>query len=118
MPAAFSEINTVSALCEIVAMRDDLIPDVSLGTHYFSDLVETGILYLALYPSRQDNRLNADGLGAARNRLAEVAPDAERWADVVRVVDAPDLAGPGRVLLNANALTQTVVCYVDRSGKD
>ena len=118
VPAAFSEINTVSALCEIVAMRDDLIPDVSLGTHYFSDLVETGILYLALYPSREGNRLNADLIGRARNRLDEVVPAAARWADVVRVVDAPDLGGDGCVRLNANALTQTVVCYVDRSGKD
>jgi hypothetical protein len=31
VPVSFAEINNISVLCEIVAMRDDLIPDVSLG---------------------------------------------------------------------------------------
>ncbi|HEQ60347.1 MAG TPA: pyruvate, phosphate dikinase, partial [Firmicutes bacterium] len=37
IPVSFGEISAVSILCEIVAMRDGLIPDVSLGTHFFSE---------------------------------------------------------------------------------
>src|SRR4030042_2873256 len=59
VPVTFSEINNVSFLCEIVKMREDLIPDVSLGTHFFNDLVEFNILYLALYPDREDTILNS-----------------------------------------------------------
>jgi len=51
VPVSFAEINTISALCEIVAMREDLVPDVSLGTHFFNELVEMDILYLALFPA-------------------------------------------------------------------
>ena len=57
VPVSFAEIDTVSVLCEIVAMRDDLVPDVSLGTHFFNDLVEMDILYLALFPGRQGQLL-------------------------------------------------------------
>ena len=58
VPVHFAEINTVSVLCEIVAMRDDLVPDVSLGTHFFNDLVENDMLYLALFPKREGNYWN------------------------------------------------------------
>jgi pyruvate,water dikinase len=58
VPVRFAEINNAAVLCELVVMREGLVPDVSLGTHFFSDLVETDILYLAVFPQRQDNRLN------------------------------------------------------------
>lgn len=112
VPAAFSEINTVSALCEIVSMRDDLIPDVSLGTHYFSDLVEMDILYLALFPNREGNFLNESLLAASPNRLSELLPDVKKWCEVVQVIDICNLPGRGEVILNADTLKQKVLCYI------
>jgi hypothetical protein len=114
VPASFSEINRVSVLCEIVAMREDLIPDVSLGTHYFSDLVEMDILYLALFPGRDGNRLSPAFFTRAPNRLTDLAPDAGAWAEVVRVIDPADL-GAGELIINANTIKQRVVCYLDRA---
>ena len=52
IPVSFVDINRVSVLCEIVAMREDLVPDVSLGTHFLSELVEMDMLYLALFPKQ------------------------------------------------------------------
>ena len=74
VPVHFAEINTVSVLCEIVAMRDDLVPDVSLGTHFFNDLVENDMLYLALFPKREGNYWNDALLMSSPNRLAELCP--------------------------------------------
>ena len=54
-PSPSPRSTRVSVLCEIVAMREDLVPDVSLGTHFFNDLVEMDILYLALFPGRRNN---------------------------------------------------------------
>ncbi|KPK79101.1 MAG: hypothetical protein AMJ81_13770 [Phycisphaerae bacterium SM23_33] len=114
VPIRFSDISRISMLCEIVAMHEGLVPDVSLGTHVFSEMVEMDILYLALFPSRQDNFLNAGFFDSARNRLAELLPDAARWADAVRVIDAADLGDGAVVKLNANTLEQRVVCYLER----
>jgi hypothetical protein len=113
VPVQFSDINRVSVLCEIVAMRDDLVPDVSLGTHFFNEIVELDMLYLALFPAREGNQLNRAFFEQAPNRLAELAPDAQRWQHVVRVLDMPDPAG-AVLRLNANTLTQRVVCYRER----
>jgi len=110
VPVRFGDINGVSVLCEIVAMRDDLVPDVSLGTHFFNELVELDMLYLALFPTRQDNFLNREFFEQSPSRLTELVPDAARWSNVVRVIDV-GCAHRGAVKLHANTLTQKVVCY-------
>jgi len=116
VPVSFAEINTVSILCEIVAMRDDLVPDVSLGTHFFNELVESDILYLALFPDREGNFLNEAFFDRSPNKLAELLPDAARRSDVVRVIDAADLGNGGTINLHADALSQKVVCYLRQAG--
>jgi hypothetical protein len=112
VPVSFSEIDSVSALCEIVAMREDLIPDVSLGTHFFNDLVELDILYMALFPGRQSNAWNRDFFLKSPNRLAELVPDAAKWSPVLRVIDFAENGTNGyRVRMHANTPEQFVLCY-------
>lgn len=115
VPVRFADINRVSVVVEVVAMRDDLVPDVSLGTHFLSELVEMDMLYCALFPKREENRLNADRLEAAPNRLTELLPEEADWAHAVRVIDPGDIGG-GTVTLNANNLKQHVVCYLGGQG--
>jgi pyruvate, water dikinase len=113
VPVSFAEIDNVSILCEIVAMREDLVPDVSLGTHFFNELVELDLLYLALFPNRKETVWNRAFLEQSPNRLPDLLPDAGAWANVVRVIDASDFSLRGQsIKLNANALKQRVVCYI------
>ena len=108
VPVTFSDISSVSVVCEIVAMRGDIVPDVSLGTHFFSGLVEMEMLYFALFPKRPDSVLNATWLADQPNRLEEILPADAKWADAVRVIDTGGLT----FKLNANPLFQRVVGYV------
>lgn len=87
VPVSFSEINRVSALCEIVAMNDNLIPDVSLGTHFLNELIEADMLYFALFPARPGNRIDEPRILACPNRLETLIPGVQKYGDVVRVVD-------------------------------
>lgn len=112
LPVNFMEINTINILCEIVAMGEHLIPDVSLGTHFFSELVEADLLYFALFPDKEGNCLNKDYFAQARNLVPELVPVGAKWAEVLKVVDPP---GDCPVVLNANTLNQRVVCYRDRA---
>jgi hypothetical protein len=111
VPVSFAEIATVSVLCEVVAMGRHVIPNVSLGTHFFNDLVESNMLYLAVFPKGKGSRLNEEFLLRSENRLESLLPDEAGWSHVVRVIDLP--AGPGgRALhLNANSVKQRAVCY-------
>jgi hypothetical protein len=127
VPVRFADINTAAIICEIVAMRDDLVPDVSLGTHFLNEMVEMDVLYLALFPGRKDNFLDREffegsgsksGAGSGSgsktpNRLTELLPEAARWADAVKVIDVAAL-GRGALKLHANTLKQQVVCYLEK----
>jgi len=110
IPVAFVEVNRAAVLCEIVQMHENLVPDVSLGTHFLNELVETDMLYLALFPDRGNNYLRTDLFENSPNRLLQLVPKAGRWVDAVKVVDACELPCGG-VFLNADAFKQKVVCY-------
>ncbi|MEW6237412.1 MAG: PEP/pyruvate-binding domain-containing protein [Candidatus Omnitrophota bacterium] len=113
IPVSFSEIDSVSILCEINAMREDLTPDISLGTHFFSSLVEMEILYFALFPEKEENFLNRAYLLAAPNRLTDIVPSSEPYAEAVKLIDLDETENHGDLRLYANTFTQKVVCYFE-----
>lgn len=112
IPVVFAEINHVSALCEIVAMHEDLIPDVSLGTHFINELIEADMLYFALFPKMEGNRIDEAAIRSMPNRLVELLPDAGKWTDVLHVADVE----PGSLVLYADAERQRVVVTVEPAG--
>ena len=115
VPIASSDINSVAVLVELVAMDENTIPDVSLGTHFFNELVELDILYLALYPGKESTVLREEVFRNAPNRLPFLLPDAAKWANVIHVVDSGDFEDGTTAFINANALKQKAVCYLERS---
>lgn len=104
IPVSFAEINHASAICEVVAMHDGLIPDVSLGTHFFNDLVEYDTLYVAYFPQKSGNLIDTAWFEEAPNALSELEPSAEGFADVIRVIDCRRSRGP--VWLRADTKAQ------------
>ncbi|MGC9326561.1 MAG: PEP/pyruvate-binding domain-containing protein [Candidatus Hinthialibacter sp.] len=115
VPVKFAEISQVSFLGEIVSMRDDLVPDVSLGTHFFSDLVEMGIIYFALFPEKEGNGINEEWILSRPNRLTELDPDAGKFAGVVRVIDFPRRNGGEPLQFLADALSQRIFTYREKN---
>ena len=113
IPVSFPEINTVSVLCEIVTMRDDLVPDVSLGTHFFCELVEMDILYFALFPHQKNNVLNSAFFEDSPNHLTEIVPGADKWSHAVKVIFPQDTGFHKILKVNANTLKRKVVCYFE-----
>ena len=113
VPVTFHEISGIAVLGEIVAMHDNLVPDVSLGTHLFNELVEADILYFALFPGRETNSLNTALLDSAPNRLEHLVPESAVWSNAVKVIDTAEFSPGRRMILNANTPKQEVVCYRD-----
>ncbi len=105
IPVTFAEISRTACVCEIVEMRDDLVPDVSLGTHFFNDLVEFDILYLALYPHKEGTVLDREYLRTAGNNVRAYLPDGDRMEDVIRVLEG----GSEPLVLHADSLNQRYV---------
>jgi hypothetical protein len=115
IPVTFHQINKASVLCEIVTMREGLVPDVSLGTHFLNELVEMDMLYLALFPEQGDNDLNDAFFQTAKNALPDLVPNADKWEHMVKVVRVTDLdSGGTRAVLHADAQAQEVLCFLTR----
>lgn len=106
VPVTFAEINNMAVLGEVAFSAGGLMPELSFGSHFFQDLVESDIFYVALFPEQNECILNTDLLEALPNRLGEIAPDYARYAGVVSVIDLPDR--PLRLL--ADIVSQRVVC--------
>lgn len=111
VPVSFAEINRMAVLCEIVAMRKDLVPDVSFATHFFAEMVEMNLLYMAIFPNQPETRFDMPLFEEAPSRTREFAPDAAGYENAVRVVDAAALTGGPPVILRADTLHQEVLCY-------
>jgi hypothetical protein len=111
VPVSFAEINTVTAICEIDVMHEGLVTDLSLGTHFFGDLVEMDMLYIAFHETRKGNYLNEDLILKAPNRLADLLPESRSWSKVVRVIESVKLSGNSRIALNADSVKQRAVLY-------
>ena len=89
VPVTFTEINTVSMLCEIDTMSEGIIPDLSLGTHFFNELVEMDMLYIGFSNSKKENVLNQDFLDTAINRFSDLLPADAVWSKTIRVIEPP-----------------------------
>ncbi len=114
VPVRFRDINRVSVLCEIVAMHENLVPDVSLGTHFLNEIVERNILYLALFPKKEENLLSPAFFENSPSRLLDLIPGAEKLEGVIRVIDSEDVARNSSIRLMADAIDQRVLCYYER----
>jgi len=112
VPVSFAEINSVSVICEIGVMHEGLVPDVSLGTHFFNDLVEMDILYLAILPDRKGHSINPSLLGSLPSKLTELLPGTEALAQVLRVIDGKDLPHASRLRLHADSFGQKAFFYL------
>jgi predicted nucleotidyltransferase len=114
----YSDINNTAMLIEVARKTGDYLPDLSFGTHFFQDLVESEIRYLPLYPD-DDGFLNVRLLHASPNLLAAMIPEYDRLSKVIRVIDIPSTSGGRilRVLMNSE-LDEAVAVFAEAGEQD
>ncbi|MDR1574940.1 MAG: PEP/pyruvate-binding domain-containing protein [Treponema sp.] len=111
VPVTFREIKNVSVIVELAVMHEGLVPDVSLGTHFFNDLVEMDMLYFAVFPEREGNSFNEKFFHKQPNHLRDLLPGESRWADTVIVLENGQSAGGRSIYLHADSMRQEAKCY-------
>lgn len=103
LPVRAGRIAAACAICEVVAMHSGLVPDVSLGTHFFNDLVEHDLLYLACFPDKPGNFLDVAWLSSLPSAPRPAHGHAGPLASAVRWFSPQNET----VQLLADPLTQT-----------
>lgn len=113
IPVSFSDIKNVSVLCELVTMHEKLTPDISLGTHFFNDIVEMGIVYIGVYPEKDGYVLNEKLLLQGTNAMTTIYKKADRIAKAIHVTDLDD--DQTSVFIHANTLNQEGLVFQSKN---
>ncbi|MCK4277938.1 MAG: PEP/pyruvate-binding domain-containing protein [Desulfurellaceae bacterium] len=108
IPVSFSEINNIAALGEIAYSKGDLMPELSFGSHFFQDLVEANIFYIAIFPEKKNVFYNKELMDAQPNLLEELMPEDGKYKEVIRVCD---FTGKELQIL-ADVVSQKAICFV------
>jgi pyruvate, water dikinase len=101
---SYSDINNTAMLIEIAHKKGDYVPELSFGTHFFQDMVESSIRYLPLYPDESNVLFNEEFLLESKNVLSELLPQYSKLSDIVHVIDVPK---------NTNGLMLSVLTNAD-----
>jgi hypothetical protein len=107
VPVSFAEINKVAVLAEVAYEGGNLMPELSFGTHFFQDLVESDIFYAALFPQKENVVFNKDKLAEMPNLLTDLFPEEHKYDNVVKVygVDSDQLQ------IMSDIVSQKVICF-------
>jgi pyruvate,water dikinase len=108
----YSDINNSAMLIEIARKVGNYVPDLSFGTHFFQDLVEANIRYLALYPDEEGVVFAQDFLKKSVNSLSALAPEYEYLSNVIHVIDVPAVANGCAVNVVMDAESENALGYI------
>ena len=111
VPVRFSEINNMSFLGEIAYTDGNLMPELSFGTHFFQDLVETNIFYLAIFPEYPEVIFHRPILDQFENVCESLVPESSKFEDVVKVYDV----GERNLRIMADIVSQKLICFLNNS---
>ncbi len=107
VPVSFSEINNMTVLVEIAYEGGNLMPELSFGTHFFQDLVEGDIFYLAIFPQKGDVFFNTACFSQMPNLLTHFAPGSNKYTNVVKVYETDH----EQLQIMCDIVSQKVVCF-------
>ena len=104
VPVHFSELNNMTALCEVSYNQGGLIPELSFGSHFFQDIVESGIFYAAIFDGESNVVFNPRQILDRANLFEEELPSEKEWANVIHLAKANGLT------LYSDITSQEILC--------
>jgi hypothetical protein len=114
----YADIFNTKVLIEIAIAKDGHMPELSYGTHFFQDLVESGIHSLALHVDDKNNTVfNWDFFLNSPNVLRLISPEDAHLEPFLRVIDVPAVTNLEVLNVLMDGSTETAVGYLT-PGKD
>lgn len=90
VPTAFSDISEFDAVCEIADSKVGYNPELSYGSHFFQDLVESGILYNAIFENDKTLRFDTSIFTEFKNIFDDQLSANQAIKDIVAVYDVSE----------------------------
>lgn len=104
VPVHFTELCNMSVICEVAFSEAGVMPELSYGSHFFQDIVETGIFYVAIFDGQKDVAYNPDHILGKENILHTVLPQSAQFKDVIHIARTDGME------IFSDIVTQTLLC--------
>jgi hypothetical protein len=111
----YADIDGIAVLVEVAREQAGNVPELSYGTHFFQDLVESDILYLPVYPDDEATDFNSEFFTQSPNILKDLLPELNSFEKVIHVIDVPAATSGASVRVIADPQTRNAVCFLDTS---
>ncbi|MGO4886778.1 PEP/pyruvate-binding domain-containing protein [Anaerobacillus sp. MEB173] len=104
VPVHFTEISNMMVICEVASDEEGFMPELSYGSHFFQDLVETGIFYVAIFDGQKDVIYHPKPILEKENLLPSLLPESSQYSDVIHIVKT------GGLEVFSDIVTQKLIC--------
>jgi hypothetical protein len=109
----YSDIDSTSVLVEMAREERGHVPEVSYGTHFFQDLVESGIMYLPVYPSDPESKFNESFFESAPNVLPDIMPELAESSSLIHLIDVRQKSNGLYAHILADPTVHRAICFLD-----
>jgi len=104
VPVRFAELAHMAIIGEIASKEAGFMPELSYGSHFFQDIVESGIFYVAIFDGQKDVVFNPARILDKPNVVETITPGGGQFAEVIHVIAADGIE------VYSDVVTQTVLC--------
>jgi len=112
VPVRYGDINNSTLLVEVAKEKGGYTPELSFGTHFFQDLVESNIRYLGLYPDQENTLFNEQLLLESDNKLSTLLQSYKNFENVVRVIKVSEIILGGTLSVIMDGETNEALAYL------
>jgi hypothetical protein len=89
VPVSFSDINNMFGIGEIEYEAGGLMPELSFGTHFFQDIVESNIFYLAIFAKKGNGFIDFDFFEKSDSLTEDLIDVNSDIKNAIKVFDFP-----------------------------
>ena len=107
VPVRFSELCNMAAIFEVSYPKAGIVPELSFGSHFFQDIVESDVFYAAVFDGEPHVRFSLDQILSRENLLGEILDGDKTWEPLIHIAATPGL------ILHSDIASQKLLVYWD-----
>ena len=104
VPVHFTELCNMKVLCEYSSKKEGFMPELSYGSHFFQDIVESEIFYVAIFDGYQDVVFNPERILQEKNLLTFFLPESGQFKEVIHIANTNGME------IYSDIVTQRLLC--------
>ncbi len=105
VPVHFTELCHMNILCEVAYQEAGMMPELSFGSHFFQDIVESDIFYAAIFTGDGKVQFHPEKVLNEDNLLHQLIQAEDRFTSVIQVIQ------PDHLEVYADVTSQRLLCF-------